>query len=739
MGKKTLIQKLTFILSFCSLIIIAFIILSMLKLAFADRSLSSIYNDRIMPLKQLKIVSDGYSNDLIINIQKFNSGVLVKDSVLARLDDITARIKSNWQEYLATYLTPEEKEQIKKTEIVKIKVDKLIDEIKKNITNEIWTYKEKDYITSVQSEYFVIVEPLLKEIDELIRIQITESEKLKSTIKVVFGQIKLLSTLNLIMCLLIVWFFIYRRRLEHRIFNQTIELEAKNDELNTVNEELITNLEQLDITNEELFASNEELTIVNEQLNIYKNDLEQLIEDRTQKLTKSELHFKGIFNNAYDAIIILKDGVFVDCNTRTLEMFECARIEFIGKSPSDFSPERQISGKLSSDLVQELLKQAKEGNIQIFEWRNIKYKSKQEFDVEISLNKLEINGEILIQAIVRDITERKRHEAALAKAQTFLNATFESTEDLIFALDATDFKVIALNSAAKKFYSSANVVVDIGTNMEDMFHHDRIPEWQNFYTKVFEFGAFNVEYTTQILNRNLWLSFYPLISNGKTFGISVFARDITQMKLADEQMQILKHSIDFAPDGAYWNDSSGNFIYVNESGYKNLGYTKEEFSNMVIQDISPYTTPERWANILKQLREKGSYFAEIMHRRKDGTLFPVEISVTYIYFNGKEFINSFAKDITERKILEQKMLHSIVETEEHERMNFSQELHDGLGPLISSIKMYIQLISLPGSKMEIVKAAQMAETLIDEASRTIREISFRLSPTYYKTMEYVMH
>ena len=48
------------------------------------------------------------------------------------------------------------------------------------------------------------------------------------------------------------------------------------------------------------------------------------------------------------------------------------------------------------------------------------------------------------------------------------------------------------------------------------------------------------------------------------------------------------------------------------------------------------------------------------------------------------------RDISERKQLENELLNSVINTEERERVNFSQELHDGLGPLLSAIKMYVE-------------------------------------------------
>jgi signal transduction histidine kinase len=74
------------------------------------------------------------------------------------------------------------------------------------------------------------------------------------------------------------------------------------------------------------------------------------------------------------------------------------------------------------------------------------------------------------------------------------------------------------------------------------------------------------------------------------------------------------------------------------------------------------------------------------------------------------------------------MLNTIIETEERERMNFAQELHDGLGPLLSAIKIYTQWLSRPDARISQQEVLCDMENLVNEASVAIKEISFKLSP-----------
>lgn len=128
-----------------------------------------------------------------------------------------------------------------------------------------------------------------------------------------------------------------------------------------------------------------------------------------KKLIESETKYRRLFETAGDAIFILKDDLFIDCNSKTLELFNCTKEQIIGKPPYMFSPEKQYDGLSSKKKALLKINGAKSGVPQHFEWIHKKY-SGELFDAEVSLNKVRIEGEDLLQAIVRDISERKKTE-----------------------------------------------------------------------------------------------------------------------------------------------------------------------------------------------------------------------------------------------------------------------------------------------------------------------------------------
>ena len=124
----------------------------------------------------------------------------------------------------------------------------------------------------------------------------------------------------------------------------------------------------------------------------------------------------------------------------------------------------------------------------------------------------------------------------------------------------------------------------------------------------------------------------------------------------DEQwLHLFKRSIDTASDGTYWLNAEGRFLYANEAGCKALGYNLDEILQMHISDINPRVTPQRWSEVCRVFREKKAYTIESVHRRKDGTVFPVELSSTYVKFGNDEFFSGFARDISDRRQAEEQL------------------------------------------------------------------------------------
>ncbi|MCP4571096.1 MAG: PAS domain S-box protein [bacterium] len=137
---------------------------------------------------------------------------------------------------------------------------------------------------------------------------------------------------------------------------------------------------------------------------------------RTRALELSEERFRLLFETASDAIFLMDDERFIECNARTLEVFGCSREQIVGQTPLEFSPPEQPDGTPSGSAVQQRIEAALAGELQFFEWCHRRFDGTL-FEAEVTLNLLELGNERYVQAIVRDITERKRLETDLRQAQ----------------------------------------------------------------------------------------------------------------------------------------------------------------------------------------------------------------------------------------------------------------------------------------------------------------------------------
>lgn len=198
------------------------------------------------------------------------------------------------------------------------------------------------------------------------------------------------------------------------------------------------------------------------------------------------------------------------------------------------------------------------------------------------------------------------------------------------------------------------------------------------------------------------------------------------LKQSEDRFQKLFNS---TGDDIFVTDGNGTIIEVNHAVCKTLGYTREDLLSMRLSSIK---TP-KYANLIeehrKQISLQGTYTFESEHVAKDGKIIPVEIISRIVNYKDEKLILSVARNIGVRKETEREILSTVIRTEERERERFAKDMHDSVGPLLSTVKLYVnELESSTLGNDERKDFVNQTNEIIDEAINSIRTISNNLMP-----------
>jgi diguanylate cyclase (GGDEF)-like protein/PAS domain S-box-containing protein len=133
-----------------------------------------------------------------------------------------------------------------------------------------------------------------------------------------------------------------------------------------------------------------------------------------EALARSEMKLRILYASTRDAVMLLDEKGFFDCNKATLDIFDCPSYEtFYALHPSDLSPETQACGTNSLVLANQYIQTAMKRGSHHFEWLHKRATTGQVFPADVLLSAMELDGKRVVQAVVRDITERKRTEETI--------------------------------------------------------------------------------------------------------------------------------------------------------------------------------------------------------------------------------------------------------------------------------------------------------------------------------------
>lgn len=182
-------------------------------------------------------------------------------------------------------------------------------------------------------------------------------------------------------------------------------------------------------------------------------------------------------------------------------------------------------------------------------------------------------------------------------------------------------------------------------------------------------------------------------------------------------------------DEIFLADLDGKFLEVNQVACDSLGYKEEEFKQMNFADIKTPKYADKVKENIELILARGKHTYESEHLSKQGHILSLEMKSRLINYQGSKAILSIARDITERKQLERKILRAVIDAEERERERIASEIHDDLGPLMSAIKLYVN--ELKSEDLEDDERSEFllkANEILNEAITSTRTIANNLTP-----------
>jgi PAS domain S-box-containing protein len=489
----------------------------------------------------------------------------------------------------------------------------------------------------------------------------------------------------------------------------------------------------LAVNNPERMWLPEEISLLKLTGQIFVNAIKRKESVRTI-LTSEQTH-REIYNAASDAIIVhnIQTGSILDVNYAMLEMFGYTYEEALKVTFKELS---SGEGNFTMQHATKLIRATIKKGIQVVEW-HAKRKDGSLFWIEMSLKIAEISGKKRVLSVIRDISERKKAAEILRESEEKYRLLIEGQTDLIIKVD-TKGRFLFISPSYCELFGKTEEELLGNTYLPLVHKKDREPTltaMQNLYKPP---------YTCYVEQRALtkygwrWLAWSnKAILNDKNEVIEIIGigRDITYQKGVEEALRNsedrFRSIVQQLSDIVFIIDSGYNIVYDTPSIKRILNYDEGSLIGKNILEIVPQEDKNPVIEKINNLKKSKDQIVTFETRitKEDGELIPAEfVLINLLHLSSIKGIVLTIRDISERKLLDKKILDAVIKTEEQERERFAKNLHDDLGPLLSSLKMYIGSIKTTSDKEKQDYIITQLNEVVKEAITTTKEVSNDLSP-----------
>jgi PAS domain S-box-containing protein len=485
---------------------------------------------------------------------------------------------------------------------------------------------------------------------------------------------------------------------------------------------------------------------------------EQEFQILTSQLARLEHEMKKydlLWQTAGFAILTLHKYVFIDCNVMAEKIFGLSKEEIIGKEPFILSPKYQPDGMSSQEKAMELIDKTLSGESTNFVWEHVRGDGSR-FYADISLNKIEISDEEYVQVILKDISKEKLSKERLEnqnKIIRHLNRKYQrQNEDYEKLLDQlgshqelTNDILSTINDGVAVFYPDKFLYLnDQLLYMLGKSERDFSPE-DMFGLLGVSFGDIKLSYENKQgfqlwLQRNTNDKYYRLqisvMSNQNL--LMAHLTDYTEIKKAQENVEKSEYKFrsifHSSTDGIILVGENFTVLETNQTFELKYNYTAADLIGVNVETLFYNDKAEGFTNWIMSNTGESMDLAEFEVFTAGGESSPVEIGSRKVILGNKFMYLLIVRDISYRKGFEQQLLNKTIEAEEEERKRIAANLHDELGPILSSLKLYNNsLKSKQEGNEQLAFLSEQFDKLISEAVDTVRFLSEDLSPvTLYK-------
>ena len=396
-----------------------------------------------------------------------------------------------------------------------------------------------------------------------------------------------------------------------------------------------------------------------------------------EAVRNSEARYRSLFEFTGDPIMLLDENGFLECNQATLRFFGCtSKEEFISKHPVELSPPKQPDGTDSRAAAEARIATALTEGMLRFEWMHRRMDG-ADVIADVLLNRVDVEDGRVLQAVVRDISDRKRAEAQLLEAhdqleervrlrtaelasaneelkreisdrtkaeeelayERFLLVTLmDNSLDYIYFKD-TQGRFLRISRALAGYFGMDDPVQAIGKSDFDIFDAERAEQYMADEREVMKTGEPVMDKEEEqpwADGRTRWISTtkVPLRNaQGEVIGTFGVSRNITTRKRAEKVLQdsqaLYSSLVENLPVSVFRKDLEGRIVFGNRRYCETLGHPLEELLGKTDFELFPPELAKKYRKDDATVLATGEGWEDVEeHRKPNGEMTYVHVLKT---------------------------------------------------------------------------------------------------------------